>query len=56
LEKVDRPQSASNTQRRQAWDTEEGAVVIEQQGDKVLVTESLQDTTTTTLEKEVFTK
>ena len=56
LEKIDQPQSASKTQRRQAWNTEEGAVVIEEQGDKVLVTESLQDTTTETLKKEVFGK
>jgi hypothetical protein len=56
LEKIDQPQSAANLQRRQAWNTEEGAVVIEQQGDKVLVTESLQDATTETLKKEVFGK
>jgi hypothetical protein len=39
---------------RHAWNTEEGAVVIEQQGDTVFVTESLDAATTSTLEKEVF--
>jgi hypothetical protein len=41
-------------QGRHAWTTEEGAVVIEEQGDTVLVTESLDSATTETLEKEVF--
>jgi hypothetical protein len=41
-------------QGRHAWATEEGAVVIEEQGDTVLVTESLDAATTETLEKEVF--
>ena len=41
-------------QGRHAWSTNEGAVVIEQKGDTVLVTESLDDTTSATLEKEVF--
>ena len=39
---------------RHAWTTEEGAVVIEAQGDTVLVSESLNAATTTTLEREVF--
>ena len=39
---------------RHAWNTEEGAVVIEQQGDTVLVSESLDAATTSTLEREVF--
>jgi len=39
---------------RHTWSTDEGAVVIEQKGDMVFVTESLDDTTSTTLEKEVF--
>jgi hypothetical protein len=39
---------------RHAWDTDEGAVVIEQQGDTVFVSESLDAATTATLEKEVF--
>jgi hypothetical protein len=39
---------------RHAWSTEEGAVVIEQQGDTVLVSESLDLATTATLEKEIF--
>jgi len=34
--------------------TEEGAVMIEQQGDTVLVSESLDTGTTETLEKEIF--
>src|SRR5580698_10394827 len=41
-------------QGRHAWTTEEGAVVIEEQGYTVLVTESLDAATTETLEKEVF--
>jgi hypothetical protein len=39
---------------RHLWTTEEGAVVIEEQGDTVLVSESLDAATTQTLEKEVF--
>ena len=39
---------------RHAWTTEEGTVVIEEQGDTVLVSESLDAATTATLEKEVF--
>ena len=39
---------------RHAWDTDEGVVVIEQQGDTVLVSESLDAGTTATLGKEVF--
>jgi hypothetical protein len=41
---------------RHAWTTEEGTVVIEQQDDTVLVSESLDPATTTTLEKEIFKK
>jgi len=41
---------------RHAWTTEEGTVVIEEQGDTVLVCESLDAGTTETLEKEVFGK
>jgi hypothetical protein len=41
---------------RHAWSTEEGAVVIEEQGDTVLVSESLDAGTTATLEREVFGK
>jgi hypothetical protein len=41
---------------RHAWTTEEGTVVIEQQDDTVLVSESLDASTTTTLEKEIFKK
>lgn len=39
---------------RHGWTTEDGAVVIEEQGDTVLVSESLDAVTTATLEKEVF--
>jgi hypothetical protein len=39
---------------RHTWTTDEGAVVIEEQGDTVFVSESLDAATTTTLEKEVF--
>jgi hypothetical protein len=39
---------------RHAWTTEDGAVVIEEQGDTVFVSESLDAATTATLEKEVF--
>jgi hypothetical protein len=41
---------------RHSWATEEGTVVIEQQGDTVLVSESLDPATTAALEREVFTK
>jgi hypothetical protein len=41
---------------RHAWTTEEGTVVIEEQGDTVLVSESLDALTTQTLEREVFGK
>ncbi len=39
---------------RHSWTTEEGTVVIEEQGDTVLVSESLDAATTETLEREVF--
>ena len=49
------PEHASKVlQGRHAWTTEEGTVVIEEQGDTVLVSESLDAATTETLEKEVF--
>jgi len=41
-------------QGRHAWITEEGPVVIEEQGDTVLVSESLDADTTATLEREIF--
>ncbi len=41
-------------QGRHAWTTEEGAVIIEERGDTVLVSESLDAATTAALEKEVF--
>lgn len=39
---------------RHTWATEDGTVVIEEQGDMVFVSESLDAATTATLEKEVF--
>ena len=39
---------------RHVWTTEEGVVVIEEKGDTVLVSESLDPATTETLEREVF--
>jgi hypothetical protein len=39
---------------RHVWTTEEGTVVIEEQGDTVLVSESLDPVTTETLERELF--
>jgi hypothetical protein len=46
--------AASPLQGRHAWSTDEGAVVIEEKGDTVFVTEGLDEATTMTLEKEVF--
>src|ERR1700756_85467 len=40
---------------RHSWSTEEGTIVIEEKDDTVFITESLDDSTTATLEKEVFT-
>lgn len=39
---------------RHAWTTNEGAVIIEQRGDTVFVSESLDPATTATLEQDVF--
>ncbi len=39
---------------RHSWNTQEGTVVIEEKGDTVLVSESLDSATTETLEREVF--
>lgn len=39
---------------RHSWTTEEGTVVIEQKGDQVFITESLDAATTATLEKDVL--
>jgi hypothetical protein len=39
---------------RHAWTTEDGPVIIEEQGDTVFISESLDATTTATLEREVF--
>ncbi|MGA9390128.1 MAG: hypothetical protein WBV69_06745, partial [Candidatus Sulfotelmatobacter sp.] len=43
-------------QGRHTWNTEEGTVLIEQRGENVLVTESLDSPTNETLEKEIFKK
>jgi hypothetical protein len=45
---------AKTLQGRHAWTTEEGTVVIEERGDAVLVSESLDAATTKALENEVF--
>src|SRR5579872_4957221 len=45
---------ADSLKGRHAWTTEDGPVVIEEQGDIVFVSESLDAATTSTLEKEVF--
>jgi hypothetical protein len=50
----DAESSADFLRGRQAWTTEDGAVVIEEQGDTVFVSESLDGATTATLEREVF--
>jgi hypothetical protein len=39
---------------RHAWNTDQGSVVIEERGDIVLISESLDAATTATLEREVF--
>jgi hypothetical protein len=61
IQQISAENSGSSTEKspaplkgRHAWTTEEGTVVIEQQGDMVFVSESLDAGTTTTLEKEVF--
>lgn len=41
---------------RHSWTTEEGAVIIEQRGDTVFVSESLDSNTTATLAQDVFAK
>ena len=46
--------SADLLKGRHAWTTEDGAVVIEEQGDTVFVSESLDAETTAKLEREVF--
>jgi hypothetical protein len=48
------PENQVELKGRHSWATEDGAVVIEEQGDTVLVSESLDAGTTETLEKEVF--
>jgi len=50
------PPEVSLLKGRHTWKTEEGTVVIEEQGDIVFVSESLDAATTVQLEKEVFVK
>ena len=50
----DKPNKISLLRGRHAWTTEEGTVVIEEQGDTVLISESIDATTVATLEKKVF--
>ena len=52
--KIDRSNDADVLHGRHAWTTEEGTVIIEERGDTVFVSESLDAATTATLEKEVF--
>jgi len=52
--KGDDPPTPAPLDGRHAWSTEEGTVVIEEKGDTVFVTESLDDATTAALEKEVL--
>ena len=54
LQPPDQPNNTGALHGRHAWTTEEGTVVIEEHGDTVLVSESLDAATTATLEKEVF--
>ena len=44
----------SSLEGRHSWSTEEGQVVIEQKGDTVFVSESLDAATTAAIEREVF--
>jgi hypothetical protein len=48
------PAEPARLQGRHAWSTEDGAVVIDEEGDTVFVSESLDAPTTAMLEKEVF--
>ena len=52
----EKPNKISLLKGRHAWTTEEGVVVIEEQGDTVLISESLDTATVATLEKEIFGK
>ena len=47
---------SASLQGRHAWTTEEGPVIIEEVGDTVFISESLDAATTATLEKEIFAK
>ena len=51
---TEKEKSPPSLKGRHSWNTEDGPVVIEQHGDTVLVSESLDAATTATLEKEVF--
>jgi hypothetical protein len=48
------PDDVPSLNGRHAWSTDEGTVLIEQQGDLVIITESLDANTTSTLEKEML--
>jgi hypothetical protein len=45
---------ATSLKGRHVWTTEEGTVLIEEKGDTVMVSESLDSVTTEALEREVF--
>ncbi len=51
---TEKPESSTELTGRHTWTTEEGSVVIEERGDTVLVSESLDAATTTAIEREVF--
>ncbi len=53
---ADGPDNSSMLKGRHAWNTDEGMVVIEEQGEMVFVSESLDAGTTETLEREVLGK
>jgi hypothetical protein len=55
-EKPNRAAAPASLTGRHAWETDEGTVLIEQQGDTVFITESLDAATTSTLEREVFAR
>jgi hypothetical protein len=46
--------SPSPLEGRHSWSTEEGTVLVEQKADTVFITEGLDETTSTTLEKELL--
>ncbi len=54
-QKAEDSSAAAPLEGRHRWSTEDGTVLIEEKGDTVFITESLDDGTSATLEKEVFT-